>query len=136
MKQLTFRLKSGQLLKEEIESRAKNIKAGVLLCIVGALENANLRMPGATPENQVVKNLAGPFEIVSGIGTISSNGCHLHISLSDRNGDVIGGHLKDGCRVRVTAEIVIGLFDDVLYTRVYDEDTGFNELRVVSNLKK
>lgn len=50
MKHLTFRLKSGQFLKEEIEARAKDIKAGVLLSIVGALENANLRMAGATAD--------------------------------------------------------------------------------------
>lgn len=130
MKQLTFRLKSGQLLKEEIESRAKNIKAGVLLSVVGALENANLRMAGATPENQVVKNFDGPFEIVSGTGTISKDGCHLHISLSRQDGQVIGGHLKDSCRVGVTVEVVLGIFEDISYARTFDKSTGFKELNV------
>lgn len=128
MRQLTFRLKSGQLLKEEIESRAKNVKAGVLLSVVGALENANLRMPGATPENQVVKNFNGPFEIVSGTGTVSKSGCHLHISVSRQDGHVLGGHLKNGCRVRVTAEVVLGIFEDISYKRTFDKDTGFREL--------
>ena len=128
MKHLTFRLKSGQFLKEEIEARAKDIEAGVLLSIVGALENANLRMAGATPNQQDVRSFDGPLEIVSGTGTISKDGCHLHISVSDREGKVIGGHLKDRCRIGVTAEVVIGILKDTSYKRTFDENTGFKEL--------
>ncbi|HYF10398.1 MAG TPA: PPC domain-containing DNA-binding protein [Candidatus Paceibacterota bacterium] len=131
MKCLTFRLKPGSFLKEEIEERSKDIEAGVLLSIVGALENANLRMAGATPDNQVVKNLPGPFEIVAGTGTLSKDGGHLHIAVSNAEGDVIGGHLKGGCRVGVTAEIVIGILDGVTYKRIPDSETGFKELEVI-----
>lgn len=92
MRQLSFRLKPGQLLKEEIEKRIKDIKAGVLLLIVGCLENAVLRMAGATPDKQDIRNFQGPFEIVSGTGTVSKDGCHIHISLSDKKGKVTGGH--------------------------------------------
>ncbi len=132
MKQITFRLKPGQLLKEEIEKRAKekDIKAGVLLSIVGALENAVLRMAGSESDNQVIKEWNEPFEIVSGTGTISKEGCHIHVSLSNRKGNVIGGHLKDGCIVKYTAEIVVGIFEDVSYRRIYDKDTGFKELDI------
>jgi predicted DNA-binding protein with PD1-like motif len=128
MDQLTFRLKPGQLLKEEIEERAKDIKAGVLLSIVGSLENAVLRMAGSKLNNDIIKKWDEPFEIVSGTGTISKEGCHIHISLSDQKGNMIGGHLKDGCKIKTTAEIVIGIFDDVSYKRIYDKDTGFKEL--------
>ena len=130
MKQITFRLKPGQLLKEEIEMRAKDIKAGILLSIVGGLESAILRMAGSEPNNQIVKEWNGPFEIVSGTGTVSKEGCHIHVSLSDQVGNVIGGHLKDGCKVKYTAEIVIGIFDDIFYKRAYDKDTGFKELEI------
>lgn len=130
MKQLTIRLKSGQLLKEEIERKASDIKAGVLLSIVGNLENAVLRMTGSKADNQIVKQWDGPFEIVSGTGTISKEGCHIHISLADREGNVIGGHLKRGCKVKYTAEIVIGIFEDATYKRVLDKATGFKELKV------
>lgn len=132
MKQITFRIKPNQFLKEEIVRAAKEhgIKAGVLLSIVGGLENAVLRMAGATPDRQDVKDFNGPFEIVSGTGTISQDGCHIHISVSDQEGKVIGGHLKDGCRVHLTAEIMIGVFDDVSYRRVYDAETGFKELQI------
>lgn len=133
MKQLSFRLKPGQFLKEEIEKVAveKEIKAGVLLSIVGSLENAVLRMAASEPDNQMVKKWDEPFEIVSGTGTISKDGCHIHVSVSNRQGTVIGGHLKDGCEIKYTAEIVIGIFDDVSYTRVFDKETGFDELLVL-----
>ena len=82
MGSITFRLKPGQYLREEIEKIAsdENIKAGVLLSVVGGLENVRLRMPGAKPKNQIVKEWQGPFEIVSGTGTVSKDGCHIHIS--------------------------------------------------------
>lgn len=133
MKQLSFRLRPGQFLKEEIEKSAVDhqIKAGVLLSIVGGLENAVLRMAGSDFDNQTVKTWNEKFEIVSGTGTISDAGCHLHVSISDKEGNVIGGHLKDGCRVAYTAEIVIGIFDDVEYRREPDAETGFNELAVM-----
>lgn len=132
MRQKTVRLKQGQYLKEEIEKIAcdEDIKAGVLLSIVGGLESAKLRMPGAKPENQIVKEWESPFEIVSGTGTISKEGCHIHIALSDKEGQVIGGHLKDGCVVKNTAEIVLVIFDDVIFKRVLDKDTGFEELEI------
>lgn len=130
MKQLAFRLKPGELLKEEIERRAveNQIKAGVLLSIVGGLQNVTLRMAGATPDSQVIKNFYERFEIVSGTGTISQDGCHIHISVSDKDGKVVGGHLKDGCKIAPTAEIVIGIPDDVTFKRVMDNETGFKEL--------
>ncbi len=133
MKQITFRIKPGGFLKEEIVKAAQkhNIGAGVLLSIVGGLQNAVLRMAGATPDKQEIKDFNGPFEIVSGTGTISRNGCHIHISVSDKDGKVIGGHLRDGCRVHPTAEIVIGVFEDISYKRVHDETTGFKELMII-----
>jgi predicted DNA-binding protein with PD1-like motif len=134
MHQLSFRLKPGQLFKEEIEKIAvdRGIKAGVLLSVVGGLENAVLRMAGSDIDNQTVKTWNKKFEIVSGTGTISSAGCHIHVALSDKEGKVIGGHLKDGCIVAYTVEVVIGIFDDVEYLREFDKETRFNELVVKS----
>ncbi len=130
MKQLTLRFKQGQDLRNEIEKivTEKKIKAGVILTIVGSLERARLRMPGATPAKQVVKKWDGPFEIVSAVGTLSLDGCHIHISISDTQGNVHGGHLKGGCFIKTTAELVLGAFDDVVYRRKPDPETGFDEL--------
>ncbi len=132
MKQITFRLKPGELLKERIEQVAveSNILAGCLLSIVGGLDVTFLRMADAVPDKQEVREWREPMEIVSGTGTISNEGCHIHVSVSDTQGRVFGGHLKDGCVVKFTAEITLLVFDDVKFTRVFDEATGFKELVV------
>lgn len=130
MQHLAFRLEPGQLLKEEIEQRTKHIPAGVLLSIVGGLDSAVLRMAGATPEHQVVKEFAGPLEIVAGTGTVSTDGCHIHVSVSDDHGQVFGGHLKNGCRIAFTAEVVIGILPDTTFARVENKETGFKELTI------
>jgi len=67
-------------------------------------------------------------EIVSLGGTIS-NGGHLHASLADVTGKVIGGHLLE-LIVDTTAEVVIGECTNLMFTRVPDQSTGFNELVV------
>jgi len=72
-------------------------------------------------------------EIVSLVGTLSRESQpHLHISLSDETGKVIGGHLPSsgGAIVRTTAEVVLGASSDLVFTRKYDEETGFDELVV------
>lgn len=127
---ISFRLHTGQLLKEEIEKKAVElgVKAGCLISIVGALKNANLRMAGAVPGNEEIKSYNQPLEIVSGTGTISKEGCHIHMSVSSKDGLVFGGHLKNGCIVGVTVEIVLAIFDDMEFKRVMDSETGYKEL--------
>lgn len=43
---------------------------------------------------------------------------------------MVGGHLKPGTIVGVTAELVILSFDDVLYSREYEASTGYEMLVV------
>lgn len=134
MKQITVRLREGQFLREEIERivAEQNIHAGVILSLVGGLRNARLRLPRLDTGEHIVKESNGPFEIVSGTGTLSPDGCHIHLSVSDRSGYCQGGHLKEGCAVFYTVELVIGIFEDIEYRRVLDTDTGFEELNVRS----
>jgi predicted DNA-binding protein with PD1-like motif len=130
MKSYTVRLKPGQFFKEEIERLVieKNIKAGVILAAVGGLENAIFRTSKFDSGEHPIKEIEGPLELVSCEGTLSKDGCHIHVSVSNREGICYGGHLKDGCKVFVTIELVIGVFDDVTYSRTLDTETGFNEL--------
>lgn len=132
MEQVTIRLQPGQDLKEEIQrlAKARNIRAGIILSIVGGLSAAVLRMAGSEPDHQIIKEWNEPLEIVSGTGTVSKNGSHIHIAVSNQEGEVIGGHLKKGCLVKFTGEIVIGVFEDVTYSRIMDSNTGFKELEV------
>lgn len=62
------------------------------------------------------------------MGTLSADGSHLHLTLSDSKGQVVGGHLMGDCIVQTTAEIVIGYLDDVQFKREFDSSTGYNEL--------
>lgn len=71
------------------------------------------------------------FEIVSLVGTLQASGeCHLHLSIADKSGKVIGGHMMDGCLVNTTAEVVIGALSGLQFFREFDEATGFKELCV------
>lgn len=132
MNMLAFRLKPGQDLKTGIEEIIKenNIESGFIATCVGSLHKVTMRMAGAQPDKQDIRTMEGHFEIVSLVGTVSVSGTHLHISVSDENGDVIGGHLKEGSIVTTTAEIVIGYDNDVKFNRIHDNTTGFEELSV------
>lgn len=88
-----LRLKPGDDLKKEIEAYAKahTIQAGWMVTCAGSLTNYHLRFA-----NQAAGSSGeGHFEIVSLGGTVSVNGSHLHISISDSTGKTIGGHLLD-----------------------------------------
>lgn len=120
-----FRLIKGNDLKKEIEDYViKNKISGVILCSVGCLSKLTIRLA----DGESILEKEGMFEIVSITGTLSLDGVHIHISVSDENGNTIGGHLKDGCIVNTTAEVVLHSFNDVQFSREYDEGTGYCEL--------
>jgi uncharacterized protein len=130
MKLFSFRLKPGRDLKLEIEkfAKIKSIKAGFIITCVGSLSEVTMRMAGASPDKQDIREFKGDYEIVSLVGTIAENGFHLHLAISNKDGVVLGGHLKEGSIVSTTAEIVIGEDEDKTFTRRMDPDTGFEEL--------
>ena len=131
MKQITKRLQSGQDVREEIEKlvQQENIKAGVILSLVGSLDKVSLRYAGRKGADSFDQAIAS-YEIVSATGTLSSDGCHIHIAVSDERGQTKGGHLVKGCRIRTTTELVVLVFEDVEYKRLLDKKTGFDELEV------
>lgn len=128
MKNYTFRLKSGEDLFEAIVAfiKEKNIEAGCVLSGVGSLTHFTLRFAN----QEAYAEADGHFEIVSLTGTVSIHGSHLHVSISDEQGKTIGGHLVSGCVIYTTAEIVIAVFDNVVYKREFAEDSGYDELVV------
>lgn len=120
-----FRLVKGMDLKKEIEEFAINNKiSGVVLSSVGCLSKLAIRLA----DGKTVLEDEQPYEIVSVMGTLSKDGVHLHISASDSEGKTIGGHLKNGCIVNTTAEVVILEIKDVEFSREFDESTGYEEL--------
>lgn len=123
-----FRLKPGQDLKKEIDAfvQKEKIEAGWIMTCVGSLTQWNIRFanqPGGAKDT-------GNFEIVSLVGTVSTNGSHLHLSISDSTGKTIGGHLLDENIIYTTAEIVIGEGKQLIFTREKDGSTPWEELQV------
>jgi len=55
---------------------------------------------------------------------------HLHISLGDKDGKVIGGHVVGDLIINTTTEIVIGNCDQLIFTREHDDTTGYPELKI------
>jgi hypothetical protein len=133
MKIIAIRLKPDEDLKESLKTFVKqnNIQAGFILTAVGSLKQATLRF--ASQDNYQVFDER--FEIVSLVGTLSTHGIHLHISLSDKNGETLGGHLVEGCIIYTTAEIVIGTSEDFIFLRTVDETTGYKELEIKPKLE-
>ncbi|MGF1580168.1 MAG: PPC domain-containing DNA-binding protein [Gemmataceae bacterium] len=125
---IAFRLLPEQDLKSSLllACQEREIDAACVLTCVGSLRRAVLRFAGQA-ETTIVD---ADFEIVSLVGTISRHGAHLHVSLSDRNGHMIGGHLFDGSLIRTTAEVVLGIIPDLLFTRQQDPQTGYRELHI------
>ncbi len=123
-----LRLKPGQDLRVELErfAKAKNIQAGFIVTCVGSLQKVALRLADKSDSTKY----DGKFEIVSLVGTLSPDGPHLHISISDGDGKTLGGHLVAGCEIYTTAEIVIGDALGLKMTREPDAQSGYQELKV------
>lgn len=129
MENYTFRLKPGDDIFDSIEAFVSEtkIEAGCVLSGVGSLTRAKLRLANRATLNEYT----GYFEIVSITGTVSIHGSHLHISISDGEGRTIGGHLVSGCKIYTTAEIVLAVFENVVYKReLLENDSGYEELAV------
>lgn len=127
-----LRLKPGQEIRECLLTYAKdkNLDAPFVLSCVGSVTQARLRLANADKDNKnKVIEVQGRHEIVSLVGTLAGEG-HLHASLSDHHGCVIGGHVMGNMIVFTTAEVVIGNCDMVSFSREMDDQTGFDELVV------
>ena len=123
-----IRLKPGEDLKGAIEKlvKEKNIEAGWISTCVGSLTKYNLRF--ANQQDGSIRD--GHFEIVSLTGTVSINGSHLHLAVSDSTGATIGGHLMEGNIIYTTAELVITFTDKYEFTRAKDGTTQWEELQI------
>lgn len=131
MKAIAIRLKPGEDLKMKLDEFVKenNIKAACILSCAGSLAQSSIRYANQ-PNAEISK---GKFEIVSLSGTIAVTGSHLHISISDSTGKTVGGHLKEGSIIYTTAEIVIGILEDLSFERVVDSSFNYKELWIKKN---
>ena len=126
MEALPLRLTPGSNLRAALEAEvaARAYSAAFVISAVRSLSGARLRRAGAREPD----TLSGDLEILTLAGTVARNGAHLHMSVADSEGRVLGGHVAHGCIVRTTAEVLLLLLSDWSFTREPDAATGFAEL--------
>lgn len=128
MKTYAIRLRPGEDLKNALRAFTleKNVNAGAILTAVGSLTQASLRYAGQHKSILIIKDL----EILSLVGTLCSDGPHLHLTIGDGQGTTLGGHVMEGCIIRTTAEIVIVDLPGTIFKREKDLETGYDELLI------
>ena len=125
----TLRLQPGDDIKLHLDAEVRRRALGAVFVIsaAGSLRQAALRYAGKPAPTVTVADL----EILGLQGTLGSDaGSHLHASLADESGTCLGGHVAEGCIVRTTAEVVLGVSSAEHYRRDLDPVTGFRELVV------
>lgn len=125
---LPLRLPAGVDLRAALDAalRAQGLAAAFVLAGIGSLSLTRLRLAGAAEPC----TLEGDVELLSLSGSLSPDGSHLHASVADAAGRVLGGHVAPGCRVRTTAEILLAPLPDWRFARVPDAATGYAELQI------
>ena len=109
------------------------IRNGVVISAIGSLACVRFCDVEALPEKKCgygygrILTLDDTIELTSAGGVICSDdegniNLHVHISMSDKTGKAYGGHLVEGTRVLMTADIVLGEIEGVSMLRKYDED--------------
>ncbi len=104
----------------------QNVEAAFVLTCTGSLKQAVIRFADA-PGGTVLEQ---PLEILTLSGTLSRHGAHLHITVADAHGHVLGGHLLEGSMIYTTAELVLGFVPDTEFRRKHDPATGYTELEL------
>ncbi len=128
METLPIRLLPGQDLRRALEAVVieRGGHAAFVISGIGSLAPAILRFAGATESTTI----AGDTEILTLCGSVAGNGSHLHASVSDARGAVVGGHIAYGCTVRTTAEVLLVSLPEWRFSREPDAATGYDELAV------
>lgn len=113
---------------EDVLRQDKRFGAAFVIQGIGSLGVAELRFAGAEHPTEI----RGDLEILTVAGSVSPDGAHLHMSIADARGQVFGGHVARGCKVRTTAELLLALLPAHAFSRERDPRTGFPELVIRS----
>jgi predicted DNA-binding protein with PD1-like motif len=128
MRAFPIRIPPGRDLRAALESvlAEQRVTAAFVLQGIGSLSVAQLRLAGAKQSTELRSDL----EILTLAGSLSPDGAHLHITVADAQGHVLGGHVASGCIVRTTAEVLLALLPEHRFAREPDTVSGFNELAI------
>ena len=123
-----LRIGAGADLRAELSAllARHGVAAAFVVQGIGSLSVARLRYAGRPGFTE----LRGDLEIVGLGGSLSPDGPHLHVAVSDADGRVSGGHMGPGCVVRTTAEVLVALLPEWRFSREDDPATGYKELFV------
>ena len=130
------RLGANSDLKLGIEAfcNENQITSGVILFAFGSIKDVRYCNAMRAPEVKAGYAYSDPPLIINGgmeliglNGTISKNKegiieTHIHFSMSDQYGNGHGGHLVEGTKVLITAEILIAELEDIEMTKKYHSD--------------
>jgi predicted DNA-binding protein with PD1-like motif len=131
MRALPLRLVPGADLRGAIEAALGSHAAAFVLQGIGSLSVAQLRYAGIDHATA----LRGDLEILTIAGSIAPDGAHLHMSVSDAQGRVFGGHVAYGCIVRTTAELLLAVLPEHAFSREADTGgSGYAELVIRERL--
>ncbi|NIE65945.1 PPC domain-containing DNA-binding protein [Burkholderia sp. Ax-1719] len=128
MQALPLRLSPGDDLRDALGRllAAQRVNAAYVVQGIGSLSAVELRYAGIDDPT----SLRGDYEILTLAGSLAPDGVHLHMSVSDAQGRVFGGHVAHGCIVRTTAEVLVMLLPGFSFSREHDAQTGYPELVV------
>ena len=128
MHALPLRLSPGDDLRDTLGAVLADhgVEAAYVVQGIGSLSAVELRFAGVDAPT----SLRGDYEILTLAGSVSPDGVHLHASVSDAQGRVVGGHVARGCIVRTTAEVLLMLLPEYRFAREHDVRSGFAELVV------
>jgi predicted DNA-binding protein with PD1-like motif len=129
MQALPLRLRPGDDLRAAIEEACAGSGAAYVLQGIGSLSGAMLRFAGRPHADAI----AGDLEILTLAGSVSPDGAHLHMTVADAQGRVLGGHVAPGCVVRTTAELLLAVLPGHAFGRAIDAATGYPELVVTTH---
>lgn len=130
MHALPIRLRPQQDLRTALDAILLDAGLGAAFVVqgIGSLSVARIRLAG---KDDAIE-LRGDLEILTLAGSLSPDGGHLHVSVADAQGRVVGGHVAPGCIVRTTAEILLAVLPGVRFAREPDAESGWNELAIHS----
>lgn len=108
MRALPLHLDAGSDLHHSLRALAAQEGIdGFVLSVVGNLSQAAFQCPGGSQPTM----LQGDLEVITLQGTLSPHGVHLHLSLSDGQCQVWGGHLEPGTIVQKGVDLLVGVLD-------------------------
>ena len=122
---LRFKYQTDLLAGLEKMVKEQKIRNGVILAGAGSLTGyrfhivSNRTFPS---KNLLIKNPAGPADLVSMNGYIIDGRIHAHMTLASQD-KAFGGHLEPGTTVFTFAIVTVGVFKDGMNLQRVDDKT-------------